>query len=159
MQAKTIRENYVSPPQTTDFAILFVPVESLFAEMMARPGFAEQLQRDFRVTLAGPANFLALLNSLQMGLRTLAIEQRSSEVWEKLGAVKTEFHKFGDVLARTKKKLDEASNTIEAASVRTRMMARQLKSVEAMPDADTPDLLSGLPDGDDEPSPQPRLVS
>ncbi len=95
-QARTIRDDYIGPPFTTDFAILFVPTEGLYAEMMARAGFAETLQREYRVTLTGPSNFLALLNSLQMGFRTLAIERRSSEVWRVLGAVKTEFGKFGD---------------------------------------------------------------
>jgi DNA recombination protein RmuC len=155
LQAKTIHEYYVAPPFTTDFAILFVPTEGLYAEMMSRPGFGEQLQRDYRVMLTGPTNFLALLNSLQMGFRTLAIEQRSSEVWKTLALVKTEFGLFGDVLAKTKKKLDEASSTIDQAGVRTRAMARKLRDVEALPDAEAQRLLSGdaaggLADADDD---------
>ncbi|MFO1397225.1 MAG: DNA recombination protein RmuC [Burkholderiales bacterium] len=151
-QAKTIRTAYVAPPHTTDFAILFVPTEGLFAEMMARPGFAETLQRDCRVVLCGPTNFLALLNSLQMGFRTLAIEQRSSEVWRVLGAVKTEFAKFGDVIAKAKEKLDQASKTLDQTGVRSRAIARQLREVEAMPDDDAQQLLGSslLLDGDDD---------
>ncbi len=152
-EAKTIRANYVSPPYTTDFAILFVPTEGLYAEMMARPGFAESLQRDHRVTLTGPTNFLALLNSLQMGFRTLAIEQRSSEVWRVLGAVRTEFGKFGDALAKAQKKIQEASNTIDEARGKTTTITRRLKDVEAMPDAEARALLgpSLLDAGDADP--------
>jgi len=150
LQAKTIRDHYVSPPQTTDFAILFVPVESLFAEMMARPGFSEQLQRDYRVTLSGPANFLALLNSLQMGFRTLAIEERSSEVWQMLRAVKTEFGKFGDVLVKTKDRIDKAGAELEKAGVRSRAISRELRKVDAMPEPEATRLLDldagALPD-------------
>ncbi|MCC7326094.1 MAG: DNA recombination protein RmuC [Burkholderiales bacterium] len=135
-QAKGIRAAYVSPPHTTDFAILFVPTEGLYAEMMARPGFAETLQHDYRVTLTGPTNFLALLNSLQMGFRTLAIEQRSSEVWRVLGAVKTEFAKFGDVIAKAKERLDQASRTLDQTGARSRAIERQLRGVESMPDDD-----------------------
>jgi DNA recombination protein RmuC len=141
LQAKTIRDAYVAPPYTTDFAILFVPTEGLYAEMMSRPGFADQLQREFRVTLTGPTNFLALLNSLQMGFRTLAIEQRSSEVWKTLALVKTEFAKFADVLAGIKRKLDEAGTSIEKAGVRTRAMARTLREVEALPEEEAERLL------------------
>jgi DNA recombination protein RmuC len=141
LQAKTVRDSYVAPPHTTDFAVLFVPTEGLYAEMMSRPGFAEQLQRDFRVTLTGPTNFLALLNSLQMGFRTLAIERRSSEVWKTLAMVKTEFTRFADVLVAVKKKLDEAGSTIDKAGVRTRAMARTLRDVEALPDAEAERLL------------------
>ena len=135
-EARTIGSKYLAPPHTTDFAILFVPTEGLYAEALRRPGLVEALQRDHRVVLAGPTTLLALLSSLQMGFRTLAIEQRSAEVWEVLGAVKTEFAKFGDVLAKTRRKLAEASHTIEAAEVRTRAMARQLRSVEALPEAE-----------------------
>ena len=144
LEAKTIREKYVSPPHTTDFAILFVPTEGLYAEALRRPGLAEALQREHKVMLAGPTTLLALLNSLQMGFRTLALEKRSAEVWDVLGAVKTEFGKFGEVLAKTKKKLEEASNTIDQAEVRTRAMARQLRSVEAMTDTRAAQLLPGL---------------
>jgi DNA recombination protein RmuC len=148
-EAKTIRANYVAPPFTTDFAILFVPTEGLYAEMMARAGFAESLQRDFRVTLTGPTNFLALLNSLQMGFRTVAIEQRSSEVWRILGAVRTEFGKFGDALAKAQKKLQEASNTIDEARGKTTTITRRLKDVEAMPEAEAQQLLGpSLQDAD-----------
>ena len=124
----------MAPPHTTEFAILFVPTEGLYAEALRRPGLMEALQREHRVTLAGPTTLLATLSSLQMGFRTLALEKRSAEVWEVLGAVKTEFSKFGDVLAKTKKKLDEASSTIDLAQTRTNVMVRKLKSVEAMSD-------------------------
>ncbi|MDE2505324.1 MAG: DNA recombination protein RmuC, partial [Burkholderiales bacterium] len=134
LEARSIRDKYVSPPHTTDFAILFVPTEGLYAEALRRPGLAETLQRDYKVMLAGPTTLLALLNSLQMGFRTLVLEKRSAEVWEVLGAVKTEFGKFGDVLAKTRKKLEEASNTIDQAETRTRAMARQLRTVEALPE-------------------------
>ncbi len=153
LEARSIRDKYVAPPHTTDFAILFVPTEGLYAEALRRPGLAEALQRECKVMLAGPTTLLALLNSLQMGFRTLALERRSAEVWEVLGAVKTEFAKFGEVLAKTRKKLEEASNTIDAAEVRTRAMVRQLKSVEAMPDTRTTELLPGLAPGDDEDEP------
>jgi len=140
--ARLIKDSYVSPPFTTDFAILFVPTEGLYAEMMARAGFAEMLQREFRVTLTGPTNFLALLNSLQMGFRTLAIEQRSSEVWKVLGAVKTEFAKFGDVIAKTKDKLDQASRTLDETGVRSRAIVRELHKVESLPEAESQSVLS-----------------
>jgi DNA recombination protein RmuC len=132
-EARTICEKYVSPPQTTDFAILFLPTEGLYAEVMRRPGLADDLQRTLRVTIAGPSTLTALLNSLQMGFRTLALEKRSSEVWQVLGAVKTEFGKFGDVLAATRTTLERAAKNIENAEVRSRQMARKLKSVEALP--------------------------
>jgi DNA recombination protein RmuC len=132
-EAKTICDKYVSPPQTTDFAILFLPTEGLYAEVMRRPGLADDLQRTLRVTIAGPSTLSAILNSLQMGFRTLALEQRSSEVWQVLGAVKTEFGKFGDVLAATRTTLERAAKNIENAEVRSRQMARKLKSVEALP--------------------------
>lgn len=142
-EAKSIREKYIATPHTTDFAILFVPTEGLYAEALRRPGLVEALQRDHRITLAGPTTLLATLTSLQMGFRTLALEKRSAEVWEVLGAVKTEFAKFGDVLAKTKKKLDEASKTIDAAEVRTRAMARSLRGVEALPEDRAQALLPG----------------
>ena len=147
LEAKTIREKYVAPPHTTEFAILFVPTEGLYAEALRRPGLMEALQRDYRVTLAGPTTLLATLTSLQMGFRTLALEKRSAEVWEVLAAVKTEFGKFGEVLARTKKKLIEASNTIDMAQTRTNVMTRKLKSVEALSDTHTKALL-GSTEGD-----------
>ena len=132
-EAKTIAEKYLSPPLTTDFAILFLPTEGLYAEIMRRPGLADDMQRTFRVSIAGPSTLSALLNSLQMGFRTLALEKRSSEVWQVLGAVKTEFGKFGDVLAATKATLERAAKNIENAETRSRQMARKLKSVEALP--------------------------
>lgn len=135
LEAKTIRDKYVSPPHTTDFGILFVPTEGLYAEALRRAGLVESMQREYKVMLCGPTTLLATLTSLQMGFRTLALEKRSVEVWEVLGAVKTEFAKFGDVLAKTKKKLDEASNNILQAEVRARAMSRELRSVEALPDA------------------------
>jgi DNA recombination protein RmuC len=133
-EARTIREKYIGPPHTTDFGILFVPTEGLYAEALRRPGLLESLQREHKVMLCGPTTLLATLTSLQMGFRTLALEKRSAEVWEVLGAVKTEFGKFGDVLAKAKKKLEEAGNTLDAAEVRTRAMTRKLKGVEALPD-------------------------
>lgn len=142
-EARRIREKYVAPPHTTDFAILFLPTEGLYAEGLRRPGLVEALQREHKVMLAGPTTLLATLNSLQMGFRTLALEKRSAEVWEVLGAVKTEFMKFGEVLAKTKKKLDEAGSAIEAAEVRTRAMARQLRTVEALPEPRAAELLPG----------------
>jgi DNA recombination protein RmuC len=134
-EARKISEKYIAAPHTAEFAILFVPTEGLYAEALRRPGLMESLQREHRVTLCGPTTLLATLTSLSMGFRTLALEQRSAEVWEVLGAVKTEFAKFGDVLARTKKKLDEASGQIELAERRTRAMSRSLRDVEALPDA------------------------
>jgi DNA recombination protein RmuC len=128
-EAKAIREKYIDPPHTTDFAILFLPVEGLYAEVLRIPGLCDHLQRDCRIVLTGPTTLAALLNSLQMGFRTLAIEQRSSEVWELLGTVKTEFGRFGDTLAKTKKKLQEAAHTIDQAEVRTRAIERQLRRV------------------------------
>lgn len=132
-EARTISEKYVAPPHTTDFAILFLPTEGLYAEVMRRPGLADELQRVNRISIAGPSTLTALLNSLQMGFRTLALEKRSSEVWQVLGAVKTEFAKFGDVLAATKLTLERAAKNIESAETRSRVMARKLKTVEALP--------------------------
>jgi DNA recombination protein RmuC len=142
-QARTLRSSYVAPPHTSDFAFLYLPTESLYAELMARPGLADELQREHRVIFTGPSNFLALLNIVQMGFRSVAIEQRSAEVWRTLGAVRTEFGKFGDVLARAKKKLDEASNTLEEARGKTTTIARRLRDVEALPEPDAARLLAG----------------
>ena len=154
LEARTIRDKYIAAPHTTDFGILFVPTEGLYAEALRRPGLVDALQREYRVVLAGPTTLMAMLNSLQMGFRTLALEKRSAEVWQVLGAVKTEFGKFGDVLARTKDKIDAVSKSIEAAEVRTRAMARQLRSVEALPAERVPGLLGlELPD-DEEPGPR-----
>ena len=133
LEARHIADKYVQAPHTTDFAILFVPTEGLYAEALRRPGLVEGLQRECKVMLAGPTTLLATLNSLQMGFRTLALEKRSSEVWQVLGAVKTEFGKFGEVLAQTKLTLERAAKNIESAEVRSRQMARKLKSVEALP--------------------------
>ena len=133
IEARTIRDKYLGPPHTTDFAILFVPTEGLYAEALRRPGLFESLQRDHRVTLAGPTTLLALLTSFRVGFNTLALEQRSNEVREVLGAVKTEFGKFGEVLAATKRRLDAASNSIGDAERRARAMGRALREVEALP--------------------------
>jgi DNA recombination protein RmuC len=140
-EAKTIRAKYIAPPATTDFAILFLPTEGLYAEVIRRPGLFESLQREQRVTIAGPTTLSALLNSLQMGFRTLAIQQRSSEVWQLLGAVKNEFGKFGDVLKMVRKKLDEAGKHIDATTVRTRAIERKLRDVESMPGEQAQQLL------------------
>ena len=143
-EARKIRDKYVEPPHTTDFAILYLPTEGLYAEALRRPGLAEALQRDFRVNVAGPTTLAALLNSLQMGFRTLAIEQRSSEVWAVLGAVKTEFGKFGEALESTRKKLELATKSIESAGIRTRQIERRLKTVEALPAAEAEARLGAL---------------
>jgi DNA recombination protein RmuC len=134
LEAKTIREKYLEPPATTDFAILFVPTEGLYAEVARRPGLAEFVQREHRVTIAGPMNLSMIVNSLQMGFRTLAIEARASEVWLLLGGVKAEFGKFADVLARTKVQLQSVANSIDQAETRTRQIERKLKDVEALPE-------------------------
>jgi DNA recombination protein RmuC len=141
LEAKTIAEKYVEPPHTTDFAVLYLPFESLFAEVLRRPGLFDQIQRQYRVTICGPTNMLAVLNSLQMGFRTLAIQQRSSEVWKVLGTVKSEFGKFAEVLANTKRQLQTVANTIDQAEVRTRQIERKLKDVEALPGAETQESL------------------
>ncbi len=133
LEARSIREKYIDPPHTTDFGILFVPVEGLYAEVLRIPGLCDFLQREHRIVVTGPTTLAALLNSLQMGFRTLAIEQRSSAVWALLASVKTEFGKFGDTLARTKKKLEEATHTIDQAAVRTRAIERSLRRVEEPP--------------------------
>jgi DNA recombination protein RmuC len=141
LEAASIQDKYIDPPYTTNFAVLFLPTEGLFAEVLRRPGLFEALQRDFHVSVAGPTTLLAQVSSLQMGFKTLAIQQRSSEVWQVLGAVKTEFGKFGDVLSKVKKKLDEASNTIDETGVRTRAIQRQLKQVEALPEGEAARIL------------------
>ena len=150
VEAKAIRQKYIDPPNTTDFGIMFLPVEGLYAEVLRRPGLCDSLQRDFRIVVTGPTTLAALLNSLQMGFRTLAIEKRSSEVWELLGAVKTQFSKFGEVLAKTKKKLQEASNTIDQAQVRTRVITRKLSKVQELPPADSVNLIETAANDDDE---------
>ena len=142
-EAKSIAQKYVEPPHTTDFAILFLPTEGLYAEVLRRPGLMETLQREHRITLAGPTTLLAMLNSLQMGFRTLALEKRSSEVWQVLGAVKTEFGKFGDVLTKVRNQTQTVLNTLDQAQTRTNVMNRALKSVDALPDAQAQVLLPG----------------
>ncbi|MDJ0983917.1 MAG: DNA recombination protein RmuC [Desulfobacterales bacterium] len=149
-EAKAIREKYIDPPQTTDFGIMFLPVEGLYAEVLRRPGLCDSLQREYRIVVTGPTTLAALLNSLQMGFRTLAIEKRSSEVWELLGIVKTQFDKFGNVLAKTKKKLQEASNTINQAEVRTRVITRKLNKVQELPKMDSAKLIESVAIDDDE---------
>ena len=140
--AKTIREKYIATPRTTEFAILFLPTESLYAEVLRRPGFFEQLQRDYHVTLTGPTTFMALLNALQMGFRSLAIEKRSSEVWQILGAVSNEFGKYNEVVDKLSKQLSTAAKSVENLGARTRTMNRKLRSVEKLPD-DTAQILLG----------------
>jgi DNA recombination protein RmuC len=139
--AKAIRDKYLDPPYTTDFGIMFLPTEGLYAEVLRRPGLAETLQRDCKVLAAGPTTLAALLNSLQMGFRTLAIEKRSSEVWTLLGAVRTEFSKFGVVLEKTSKKLQEAGNHIDQAAIRTRAIERRLRDVQELPRGEAEALL------------------
>ena len=141
LAARDICTKYVAPPHSTDFALLFLPTEGLYAEIVRRPGLVDGLQRDWRVVVAGPTTLLALLNSLRMGFRSLAIQQRSSEVWQVLRAVKTEFEKYGEVLDRVQKKLHEASTTIEAVAVRRRQIGRKLASVETMPEGEASLLL------------------
>jgi DNA recombination protein RmuC len=144
-EARSIAENYLSPPHTTDFAVLFLPVESLYAEVLRRPGLVDQLQRDHRVTLAGPTTLLAMLNSLQMGFRTLALERQASEVWKVLGAVKTEFERYGAWVERVREQVRKASETLDTAQTRTRQMQRALKSVESLPEAQAQALLPPAP--------------
>ncbi len=139
--AKSIRDKYLSPPDTTDFGIMFLPAEGLYAEVLRRPGLFETLQREYKTILTGPTTLAALLNSLQMGFRTLAIEKRTSEVWTLLGAVKSEFATFGIILDKTSKKLQEASNGIESAAVRSRAIERKLREVQALPSAQAAALL------------------
>ncbi len=140
-EAKSIAEKYIEPPHTTDFAILFLPTEGLYAEVLRRPGLIEVLQREHRITLAGPTTLLAMLSSLQMGFRTLALEKRSSEVWQVLGAVKTEFEKFGGVLAKVKSQTETVLNTLNSAETRSRAMGRALRQVEALPETQSQLLL------------------
>jgi len=144
-EAGDIRDKYIDPPNTTDFGILFLPTEGLYAEILRRAGLAESLQREFRVVVAGPTTLAALLNSLQMGFRTLAIEKRSSEVWTVLGAIKTEFGKFGGIIEKVQKKLQEASNVIDTAATRTRTIERKLRTVEGLPAKEATAML-GEPD-------------
>lgn len=151
-EARSICESYLAPPHTTDFAILFVPVESLYAEVLRRPGLMDGLQRDYRVTLAGPTTLLAMLNSLQMGFRTLALQQQASEVWKVLGAVKTEFERYGDWVARIKDQVHKAADTLDKADTRTRQMRRALKVIEALPQDQAQAMLPSLDEPDDDES-------
>jgi DNA recombination protein RmuC len=146
-EAKSICEYYLCPPYTTDFAILFLPIESLYAEVLRRPGLMDRIQRDYRVTLAGPTTLLAMLNSLHMGFRTLALEQQASEVWKVLGAVKTEFDKYGKWVETIKEQVQKAADTVDKADTRAKMMRRVLKNVEALPEGQAQALLP-LPDND-----------
>lgn len=150
-EAKSICEYYLCPPHTTDFAILFLPIESLYAEVLRRPGLMDRIQRDYRVTLAGPTTLLAMLNSLHMGFRTLALEQQASEVWKVLGAVKTEFEKYGEWVARIKEQVQKAADTVDKADTRTKMMRRALKNVEALPGAEAQSLLPLADNNGDDP--------
>lgn len=143
--AKEIHDKYIDPPKTTDFAIMFLPTEGLYAEVLRQPGQVEKIQQDYRIVIAGPTTLSAILNSLRVGFRTLAIEKRSSEVWKVLAAVKTEFGKFGDMLNKVKRQLKSASNTIDQTEVRTRAMERKLRAVEGLPAEATTEILE-LPD-------------
>ena len=145
-EARTIKEKYIEPPHTTDFAILFLPLEGLYAEVLRVPDIVESLQRDHRVVLAGPTTLAALLNALQMGFRSLAIEKRTSEIWQVLGAVKTEFAKYNDVLQKVREKLQQATNVVEKAEVRTRAITKQLRKVEELPE---PQAIALLGDADE----------
>lgn len=149
-EARTIREKYVAPPHTTDFGIMFVPTEGLYAEALRRPGLVEGLQREHKVMLTGPTTLLATLNSLQVGFRSLALEKRSSEVWEVLGAVKTEFAKFGKVLEKVKGQTQTVLNTLGEAQTRTNQMTRALKTVESLPESRAQELLPGAAPSDEE---------
>ena len=141
-EAKSIRDKYIDPPGTTDFAIMFLPTEGLFAEVIRRPGLCDMLLRDYRVVITGPTTLTALLSSLQIGFRTLTIEKRSSEVWALLGAVKTEFSKFSEVLEKTYKKLQEASSTIDTAARKSRTIERKLKGVQELPPSEAASMLT-----------------
>ena len=147
LEAKSIAEKYLEPPHTTDFAVMFLPTEGLYAEVLRRPGLMETLQRDHRVTLAGPTNLMAMLNALQMGFRTLALEKRSSEVWQVLGAVKTEFGKFGDVLDKVRNQTQTVLNTLDQAQTRSNVMSRALRQVDALPESQAQALLPGTAEG------------
>ncbi|WP_213766812.1 DNA recombination protein RmuC [Caballeronia sp. dw_19] len=151
-EAKAIAQKYVAPPHTTDFALLFLPTEGLYAEILRRPGLTDFLQREYRVSVTGPTTLTALLNSLQMGFRTLAIEQRSSEVWQVLGAVKTEFRKFGEVLSKTRSQLEAVTRSIESAETRTRQMSKKLRDVEALPGEQAANLLGDEREEREEPA-------
>ena len=151
--AMDICTKYIDPPNTTDFAILFLPFESLYAEVLRTPGLFESIQRECRINIAGPTTLSAFLSSLQMGFRTLAVEKRSSEVWHLLGAVKTQFGLFGNILEKTQKKLQEANNVMEEAGKRSRVIEKKLRSVQELPLEDSLLLLEDASDsteGDDD---------
>jgi DNA recombination protein RmuC len=140
--AKEIRDKYINPPQTTDFAIMFLPFESIYAEVIRRSTLVDQLREEYNITVAGPTTLVALLNSLQMGFRTLAIQKRSSEVWKVLGAVKTEFENFGGMLQKAQKNIHTGLGQLEdVVGKRTRAIKKQLKDVEALPAAETKKIL------------------
>ena len=147
--AKEIQTKYINPPSTTDFAVLFLATEGMYAEVLRQPGMLEEIQQNHRILIAGPTTLTALLTSLRMGFRTLAIEKQASEAWQVLAAVKTEFGKFGGVLDKVKRQLDTASRSIEETGTRTRVMERKLRSVESLPDDKATELL-GLEDPDPE---------
>ena len=155
-EAKSIKEKYIDVPKTTDFAVMYLSIEGLYAEVLRRPGLAEYLQREYKINVCGPTTLASLLNSLQMGFKTLTIEKRSSEIWNLLGAIKQEFGKFVDLLAKTQKKLSEASNTIEFATKKSRTIERKLKNISIenssdLLDIETQDELINLDEeGDDE---------
>jgi len=149
-EASRIREKYIASPHTTEFGILFLPTEGLYAEVLRRPGLVDALQRDQRIAVAGPTTLLALMTSFQMGFRTLAIQERSSEVWRTLGAVKAQFEKFGAALDGVKKKLDEASNKIDQTRTRTNVLTRKLRDVETLPSEDSQRLLGVEFDADND---------
>ena len=145
-EAKSISENYLAPPFTTDFAILFLPVEGLYAEVLRLPGLMDTLQREYRVTLAGPTTLLAMLNSLQMGFRTLALEEQASQVWRVLGAVKTEFERYGEWVSKVREQVQKAADTLDKADTRGRQMRRVLKGVESIPESEIALLLPAQED-------------
>lgn len=147
--AREIKERYIDPPNTTDFAIMFLPIEGLYAEVLRDSGLFETLQREYKVIVTGPTTLSALLSSLQMGFRTLAIEKRTSEVWEILGAVKTEFGKFGEILEKTRKKLSEATDVVDKAGVRSRAIERKLKDVQELPPSKSVKMLEDNTTGDE----------
>ncbi len=149
-EAKSIAESYLAPPHTTDFAILFLPTEGLYAEVLRCPGLMDSLQRDYRVTLAGPTTLLAMFNSLHMGFRTLALEQQASEVWKVLGAVKTEFERYGDWVEKVREQVQKAADTLDRADTRSRQMRRALKNVEALPEGEAQALLPKFDDALDD---------
>jgi DNA recombination protein RmuC len=157
--ARDIQRKYIAPPSTTDFGILFLPTEGLYAEVLRQPGFHDSLQQKYRVLVAGPTTLSAILNSLRVGFQTLAIEKRAHEVWTVLGAVKTEFGKFGEVLDKVKRQLATASNTIDQTAVRTRAMERRLRSVEQLPGAEAEAVLELPPAGEDEGAGELRVES